>query len=393
MQSLSSRVDLSSPQNDAPGGFAGSGSSMPAAQQAQESIASAGGIGRDGGVAAGSGPFYAPSLAAGSAPAISAPLASTIAPQPGVNQGPQILPTGPVVLATPTVAPPVTALAPVNPTVPAAPTVLAAASPSGTTPGGLSLAAAPANVAEPQVATANPPASQPVVAGASPPATPLSGASPQNPLMPANNGSGGDILTCAAPNCLGQGWTYFDPKVAIGYDFQLLPSGLTSPSVGVTDIRVSTLVGDGDYQLYLLDTQGDWIDVAPIDANPDGIAADDFNVALFLGALTLAEDQEFGITDPADGLTQFSIRGIDPAAGLDPNDPQAFIAGLEFSDWFQGSVLITPLVLDTATGIDPPGASFETAVPEPPMLPVFGAGLLGMALLRRRARPAVRARI
>jgi hypothetical protein len=331
----------------------------------------------------------------------------------GVDQGPQVSPTGPSSLAAPIVATVPTGLAPIDPAVFAAPP------PSVAPPASFLPIAAPAVVAPqvtapqvtaPQVtapqaiapqaivptviAAANPPASLPAVGGASPPAVALRGASPQNPLLPANGGVGGDLLTCAAPNCLGQGWTYFDPKVAIGYDFQLLPSGLTGPSVGVTDIRVSTKVGDGDYQLYLLDTSGAWIDVAPIDANPDGIAADDFNVAAFLGALSLAEDQEFGITDPADGLSQFSIRGIDPDAGLDPTNPQSFIAGLQFAGPFTGNVLITPLVLDTATGIDPPdnADAFEIAVvPEPPTLPIFAAGLLGLVLLRRRvARPASR---
>jgi hypothetical protein len=168
----------------------------------------------------------------------------------------------------------------------------------------------------------------------------------------------------------------------VGYNYQLLQTGT---SIGVTDIRVSTKVGNGQYQLYLQTINGIWVDVAAIDANPDGITADDFDVVAFLETLNQQQDQEFGITDAADGLTEFSIRGIDPSADLDPTDPTAFISGLQFTDTFDGDVLITPLELDTATGSDPTGASFLEAIPEPPALPLFGLSLVLTFLTRRQA--------
>ena len=113
-----------------------------------------------------------------------------------------------------------------------------------------------------------------------------------------------------------------------------------------------------------------------------------------LEAFTPLEDNMFGITDPSDGLQQFSIRDIDPAGGLDPNNTESFVAGLEFSSPFVGEVQITPLVLNTVTDVDPPGTSFTTEavntvfapapVAEPSTLLIFGTGIAGVALMRRR---------
>ncbi len=176
--------------------------------------------------------------------------------------------------------------------------------------------------------------------------------------------------------------------IAIGYDFSLLPNEMTSPSVGVTDIDVSTLVGNGDYQFFLRDLAGNWIDVAAIDAGQN------FSVVNTLASLSPLADRMFGITDPSDGLTDFLIRGLSPSAALDPTDTSAFDANLGFSDTPAGDVEITPVVLDTVTEVDPPGTGFMESfgalgaadpVVEPSSISIFAAGLLGVGLLRRRA--------
>jgi hypothetical protein len=234
----------------------------------------------------------------------------------------------------------------------------------------------------PQLAQLGPNTSGPGGSG-TPPTSPLPGQTAGNPLKPAG-GTNPDVLTCVSPEC-GTGWTYLDPEVAIGYNFQLVPGKTTAASDGVTKISVSTDVGNGQYQFWMLNVAGTWVDMAPIDANPGGISADDFDVVSFLDGLTAAEDTEFGITDPADGLTQFSIRGIDPSAGLDPSDPDEFVTGVQFSSPFEGKVYITPLALDTITDAESYSPTYDPPVPEPPALPVFAAAL-GLALMWREVR-------
>ncbi len=64
-------------------------------------------------------------------------------------------------------------------------------------------------------------------------------------------------------------------------------------------------------------------------------------------------------------MDRFRIAGIDPAAGLDPNNPQAFVTGLTFVGAGTVNLTMTPLI----------GGS---AVPEPSSLILSGTGLLGL---------------
>jgi hypothetical protein len=157
---------------------------------------------------------------------------------------------------------------------------------------------------------------------------------------------------------------------------------------------VTTKVGPGVYDLWLYDTlTGTYVDsknfspsgqTITIAADPSANPKGSFNVVNFLLSLTPQEEHELGITNPSLGLTQFSLRGIDPAAGLDPEDPNAFITGLLFGGDINGDLLITPLAVDSNTGlpVDPP--SFTEAIPEPGTIVLFITGLLSLGLLGRR---------
>ena len=236
----------------------------------------------------------------------------------------------------------------------------------------------------------------PTSSGPSSPSVIAAGQTPQNPIVPiSTTPNGAETLPVGA----GRAWQFFDPPVAIGYNYELKPSiPGQSLTFGITDIMVTTKVGSGVYDLWLYDVfQNAYVDASKITptgkevtitadptANPSGA----FDVLKFLSGLTALQDKELGITDPDLGLTQFSLRGIDPSAGLDPENPNSFITGLLFAGDINGNLFITPLAVDSKTGlpVDPP--TDEIALPEPTSLVLFLTALALLAvLLALRATP------
>jgi hypothetical protein len=288
--------------------------------------------------------------------------------------------TSPIVnpAAVPSAITPVVSTTPLAPApAPAVPSpvIIPAAAPAPVAPIASVLPAAPSPV---PMAFASP-------ATAAPSAAPRPGSSPANPIMPVGTAPDG-ALRLPVPG--GKAWSFFDPILAIGYNYELRPTDPAQDlTFGITDIRAVTKVGDGKYQLFLFDVGADqFVDVhQEIDADPNG----DFNVVQFLQSLSPAQDAEFGVTDPSDGLTRFSLRGIDPSAGLDPNDPDAFITGLQFTGTIDGNLFITPLLIDTATGappdVAPEAREVQLAVSEPATLALMSGGLLLLGPVRRRA--------
>ena len=142
---------------------------------------------------------------------------------------------------------------------------------------------------------------------------------------------------------------FIDPLVAIGYDFEI---GLGDPNF------LSVLlpeVGDDLFELWLFDeTLGDYV-----------------------FADSLAAGQEFVFA--AGGVDRFRILGIEPEAGLDPNNPIAFITGLTFAQPGRFTGSMTPLV---------------ASVPEPGGLGLLVFALVSTALLtwQRHWRQARRIR-
>jgi hypothetical protein len=142
------------------------------------------------------------------------------------------------------------------------------------------------------------------------------------------------------------------PEVAVGYDYK---TGAGNPNFKTVKLPS---VGDGAYDLFLFDAAHN-----PLDTGIDILAGILFDFTTELAA--------FGIG--AEGLAEFSIRGIETSAGLDPTDATAFVTELTFlSDGaFTGSM--TPLSVE---------------VPEPATLMLLGFGIVATpkrSLKRKRA--------
>jgi hypothetical protein len=111
-------------------------------------------------------------------------------------------------------------------------------------------------------------------------------------------------------------------------------------------------IGDGNYQLY-------------------GWGGSFFDV--FMDDVVAGVEYDFG----PGGVDRFRVVGIEQSAALDPENPSAFVTGLTFVDGGNVNMNMNPITINTDGGND---------VPEPVTLSLLGAGLAGVALLRRRSR-------
>ncbi len=78
---------------------------------------------------------------------------------------------------------------------------------------------------------------------------------------------------------------------------------------------------------------------------------------------------------PAGGVSQFSVRGIETSAGLDPGNVTAFVTGLTFTGLGEFTGTMTPVIQFV------PAA----AVPLPGSLVLLGVGLAALAWTTRRS--------
>lgn len=126
------------------------------------------------------------------------------------------------------------------------------------------------------------------------------GGSPQSPRMPdaADPDDGFAFHVDDVPISPEETMLFFDPASAVGYDYAV--SGANFASVLLPS------VGDANYVLYLWD-------------------GDEF---VYDQAVVGGQEHTFA----PGGVERFRIAGIEAEAGLDPNDPLAFLTGLTFTE-------------------------------------------------------------
>lgn len=131
---------------------------------------------------------------------------------------------------------------------------------------------------------------------------------------PTGSPAGGPVYTFNVSDIAAGEVIFIDPDVAIGYDYE----------VGADDPNFASVllpeVGDDLFDLYL------W----------DG--------SQFVHEAIIAAGTEHHFPDG--GVDRFRILGIETAAGLDPNDPTAFVTGLTFVSAGQFTGSMTPITVE-----------------------------------------------
>ncbi|VAV85417.1 hypothetical protein MNBD_DELTA01-994 [hydrothermal vent metagenome] len=175
-----------------------------------------------------------------------------------------------------------------------------------------------------------------------------------NPIMPADQNTANDTWSFWFGAPAGE-MTFIDPEVAIGYDYFHAdifadaddPYTPYNPDQNFQSVQLPDF-GDGFYDLYLFDTlTNQWVFEAILEAEVEYYFA--------LG-----------------GVDRFRILGIEAGAGLDPNDPMAFVTGLTLV--VPGTIAVTMQSITAAP------------VPEPSTYLLLGSGLAGLIVWRKRRK-------
>jgi len=158
------------------------------------------------------------------------------------------------------------------------------------------------------------------------------GGSSLDPILPTVSIDKGFQFTL---NASSDEFTFIDPEVAVGYDYELLEGA------NFLAVIMPEGLGDNLYDLWLFDdVLGEFVD--------SGID--------LLGGQSYEFDEG--------GLNLFRILGIEVDENLDPADPEAFVTGLKFVS--EGEVTMSQTALT------------QTVVPVPPSILFFLTGIVGL---------------
>jgi hypothetical protein len=171
----------------------------------------------------------------------------------------------------------------------------------------------------------------------------IMGTTPENPFVPTpnpDNPDGGFIFPEVPVT--GGGFFFFDPDVAVGYDYSVTGGPLFA------SVLIPSALPNGDSN-FILELPG-------------------------FGNFPLISGTPFDLLtlNPL-GFNNFSITGIDTSEMLDPTNPLAFVTGLSFTNNGTVNVTQTPIIENIP---DP------VSTPEPSAL--LGLGLLGFGAFFKR---------
>lgn len=138
----------------------------------------------------------------------------------------------------------------------------------------------------------------------------LPGSTPDVPLLPSSVNDDGGFVIDVITQGTAEDIVYIDPVMAIGYDY-------VSESIPFRSVLIPNVLPGGDDTFELL-----------------------FGSYVF--SLTAGIEFDFTAIVP-DGISEFSIRGIDPGEMLDPTDPTAFVTGVTFMEAGPTEVVMTPI--------------------------------------------------